>query len=80
MYKRIAKRPSWRIFMRDLNIICGIAVIVTTLHLAHGMHHFLSATSHEGMHGIALYSVMTTAVAIWILSLVGGCLLLHRAR
>ena len=66
--------------MRALNIICGIAVIITTLHLAHGMHHFLSATSHEGMHEIALYSVMTLAVAIWVLSLVGGGLLLRRAR
>jgi len=66
--------------MRALNIICGIAVIITTLHLAHGVHHFLSATSHEGMHGIALYSVTATAVVLWLLSLLGGCLLLRRAR
>ena len=66
--------------MRALNIICGIAVIITTLHLAHGMHHFLSATSHEGIRGIALYSVTTTAIVIWLLSLVGGCLLLRRTR
>ena len=66
--------------MRILNIVCGIAVIITTLHLAHGMHHFLSATSHEGMHGAALYSAMTLAAVIWLLSLVGGCLLLRRAR
>lgn len=66
--------------MRILNIVCGIAVIITTLHLAHGMHHFLSATSHEGMHGIALYSVMTLAVVIWLLSFIGGGLLLRRAR
>jgi len=66
--------------MRAQNIICGIAVIITTLHLAHGMHHFLSGTSHEGMHGIALYSIMTLAVVIWLLSLLGGGLLLRRAR
>ena len=67
--------------MRILNIVCGIAVIITTLHLAHGMHHFLSATSHEGPHGLALYSIMTTAAVIWLLSLLGGCLLiLKRAR
>jgi hypothetical protein len=39
-----------------------------------------SANSHEGMHGIALYSVMALAAAIWLLSLVGGGLLLRRAR
>jgi hypothetical protein len=56
-------------------------VIITTLHLAHGMHHFLSATSHEGPHGLALYSIMTTAAVIWLLSLLGGCLLiLKRAQ
>ena len=65
--------------MRILNIICGIAVLVTTLHLAHGMHHFLSNASHMGMHGIALYASVTTAVIIWVLSLVGGCLLIRRA-
>ncbi len=64
--------------MRILNIICGIAVIITTLHLAHGMHHFLS-NSHQGLHGFGLYAAMGTAIAIWVLSLVGGCLLIRKA-
>jgi len=65
--------------MRFLNIICGIAVIITTLHLAHGVHHFLSNASHEGMHGLALYATVATTAIIWVLSLAGGCLLIRRA-
>ena len=64
--------------MRALKIICGLAVIVTTLHLAHGIHHFQAHSMQNGMHGIALWGSMALAVVTGILSLVGGVLLIVR--
>jgi hypothetical protein len=66
--------------MRALSIVCGIAVIVMTLHLGHGIHHFYSHAGHQGMHGIALYGAMAAAALMGVLSLVGGFLLLKGNR
>jgi hypothetical protein len=64
--------------MRALRIICGIAVIVTTVHLAHGIHHFHSHSMQDGFRGIALWGSTALAVVIGALSLIGGVLLIVR--
>lgn len=65
--------------MRALNILCGIAVLLQTLHLAHAMHHFSSHPPDE-LHGAYFWGAMALAVAMWILSFIGGILLLLRRK
>lgn len=60
--------------MRALNIICGIAVLIVTLHLGHGIHHF----THMGVTGPLMWGGMALAIVVGILSFIGGCLLLRR--
>ena len=64
--------------MRALRIICGLAVIITTVHLAHGIHHFHAHSMQNGMQGIALWGSTALAVVIGTLSLIGGVLLIVR--
>lgn len=60
--------------MRALKIVCGVAVVILSLHMVHAIHHFhhmqneMSAGLFWG--GIAL------AVLMDALSLVGGIVLL----
>jgi hypothetical protein len=64
--------------MRALKIICGLAVIITTVHLAHGIHHFNAHAMQSGLHGIALWGSTALAVIIGVLSLIGGVLLIAK--
>jgi hypothetical protein len=63
--------------MRALKILSGIAVLLTTLHLAHAIHHFYSL---DAVHGLGFWAGMAIAGITGILSFIGGCLLLRSAR
>ncbi|HUK23342.1 MAG TPA: hypothetical protein VLV49_02090 [Terriglobales bacterium] len=62
--------------MRILRIACGIAVLLTSLHLVHGLHHFLIHA--DGMNRLALWAGASLGAIVIVLAFTGGILLLSR--
>jgi hypothetical protein len=66
--------------MRILNITSGIAVLLTTIALAHLLqHHFINASSTD-LRDPTFVMLFAAAVGVGILAVVGGFLLLKRSR
>jgi len=66
--------------MRTLKIVCGIAVLLNSLHLAHAVDHFSHQAVRDGLHGLALWGSIALVAVVGVLSFVGGCLLLKRTQ
>ena len=60
--------------MRGLKIVCGIAVLVMSLHMVHAIEHFTHMRS--GMSASLYWGLTMLAIAMDALSIVGGLLLL----
>ncbi|HKS81359.1 MAG TPA: hypothetical protein VJR23_07615 [Candidatus Acidoferrales bacterium] len=65
--------------MRALNIACGIAVLLLSLHMIHAIQHFL-AEPPDGFHGAPFACAVAFAVVVDIFSFIGGCLLIVRRK
>jgi succinate dehydrogenase hydrophobic anchor subunit len=63
--------------MQILQKLSGVAVLLLTLHFLHMLHHFYVEAPHDS---VVFWAGMVTAAAVWILSFIGGCLLLKRSR
>lgn len=63
--------------MRGLRILTGIAVLLTALHFAHAIHHFVSNYPNPGP---GFWAAVAAAVLIDLLALLGGALLLRSGR
>ena len=64
--------------MRTLRILCGIAILLTTLHLGHAVYHYYVGTAAEGAHDPVFWAGIATASLVGMFSLIGAGLLLFR--
>jgi hypothetical protein len=71
--------PRGRSHMRVVNIVSGLAVLLTTLAFGHLLHHHLM-NAGEAAHSVSFVVGMITCVVVGIFSFIGGCLLLRRGR
>jgi hypothetical protein len=63
--------------MRVLNILSGIAILITTAAYAHLLHHFAKEAANNNP---VFWAGMVFAVLVGIFAFIGGCLLLRRGR
>jgi hypothetical protein len=61
-----------------LKVICGICVILVSLHLVHALHHFHGMAIHDGLSPAALWGGLALGALVGTFSLIGGILLLLR--
>jgi hypothetical protein len=66
--------------MRILNILSGIAVLLTTLAFGHLLHRYFVDSPPGAVHVPGFLVPMAAAVVVGILSFIGGCLLLRSER
>jgi hypothetical protein len=66
--------------MRILTFASGLAVLFTTLAFAHMIHHILTVQVRGNAPTDGFWIAIVAACGVGILSLIGGCLLIRRAR
>lgn len=66
--------------MRYWNSLCGVAVLLTTLAIAHRLLHVISDAQPDMLRNPVFWAAMTVAAIVVFFSLAGGCLLLKRER
>jgi F0F1-type ATP synthase membrane subunit c/vacuolar-type H+-ATPase subunit K len=63
-----------------LNILSGVAVLLTTLAYGHLLHRYFVDSSAEASHNPVFWLSFAFGVAVGIFALVGGVMLLRRGR
>lgn len=66
--------------MRILNLLSGVAVLLTTLAFGHLLHRYFVGAPPESLRDPDFVAGMGAGVTVGILSFIGGCFLLRRAR
>lgn len=66
--------------MRILNVLSGIAVLLTTLAYAHLLHHYYLGAGPEPFQNPVFVAGFSFAVGVGVFSLIGGAMLLRRGR
>jgi len=66
--------------MRLLNILSGVAVLLTTLAYAHLLHRYFVDSSAEAAHNPVFWLSVAFGGAVGVFSLIGGATLLRRGR
>jgi hypothetical protein len=78
--QKVARNCAGKYDMRILNLLSGVAVLLTTLAFGHLLHRYLVGAPPESLHDPAFLTGMAAGVTVGILSFIGGCFLLIRAR
>ncbi len=66
--------------MRLLNILSGLAVLLTTLAFGHLLHRYFTGAAPEVIHDPAFLAGMTAGVIVDGFAFIGGWLLIRRGR
>ncbi len=66
--------------MRILNLLSGVAVLLTTLAFGHLLHRYFVGAPPGSLHDAGFLAGMAAGVTIGIFSFIGGCFLVRRSR